>query len=89
MKSFEPNRHVFILRIWREPREIEGAELEWRGVIEHVPTGERRYFNELNDVVDFLRPYLQQMGHKPVFYWRLRQRLKQWLNKKGKQKGIG
>lgn len=80
MKSFEPNRHVFILRIWREPREIKGAELEWRGVIEHVPTGERRYFNELNDVVDFLRPYLLQMGHKPDVYWRLRQWLRRWVN---------
>jgi hypothetical protein len=54
---FEANTHVFILRFWLEPREIEGAEPEWRGVIEHVESGERRYFRNLEVMLSFVAKY--------------------------------
>jgi hypothetical protein len=52
--SLTDNTQVFILRVWRETREIEGAAPEWRGVIEHVPSGERRYFKNLDELVDLM-----------------------------------
>jgi hypothetical protein len=78
MTSFEPNKQVFILRFWCETREIEGASLEWRGVIEHLPSGQRRYFRDLDEIANFISPYLQEIGYRPGCYWRLTQWLKRW-----------
>ena len=64
MKSFEDNTHAFVVRVWLEPREIEDAPPEWRGVIEHVPTGERRYLKNLDDIRRFIVSYLENMGVK-------------------------
>lgn len=55
---------MFIVRIWREPREIEGAGPEWRGVIEHVGSGERRYLKDLGEITAFVAPRLEEMGVK-------------------------
>ena len=57
MKSFEDNTHAFVVRLWLEPREIEDAQPEWRGVIEHVPSGERRYLRDLDDIALFISSY--------------------------------
>lgn len=73
MNLFEANTQVFILRIWLEPREIEGAVQEWRGMIEHVPTGERRYFRQIEDISKLILPYLQELGlttAKQTLDWR-------------------
>lgn len=59
---FEDNTYVFTVRIWLEPREIEGASPEWRGVVEHVPSGKRRYIQALDDIPPFIAPYLEAMG---------------------------
>ncbi len=53
----EEDEHAFILRIWYEPREIEGARPQWRGRIQHVITGQQRYLKDLQEIVDFLEPY--------------------------------
>ena len=58
MGSFEENTHSFIVRIWLEPREIEGAVPLWRGVIEHVRSGERRHLQDPKDVMDFIAHYV-------------------------------
>jgi hypothetical protein len=76
MPLFDEHTQVFIVRIWREPREIEGAAPEWRGVIEHVPDGKRRYLKNLAEVTDFIAPYLEQLGVELD----IRQRVRQWLN---------
>ncbi len=54
--------HSFILRLWAEAREIEGAPPSWRGLIEHVQTGAHRYFRDLEDIPAFIRPYLEEGG---------------------------
>jgi hypothetical protein len=54
----EDDEHAFILRIWYEPREIEGARPQWRGRIQHVITGQQRYLKDLQEIVDFLEPYI-------------------------------
>jgi hypothetical protein len=76
MKTSDEHTQVFIVRIWREPREIEGAPPEWRGVIEHVGSGERRFLKELENISAFVAPHLQRMGI------RVRQpRLRRWLKR--------
>jgi len=61
MTPFAENTHAFVVRIWREPREISGAKPEWRGVIEHVPSGKRRYMNMLDEIVTFIALYAPDM----------------------------
>lgn len=84
MTLFEDNTQVFIVRIWLERRNIEGAPVEWRGVIERITPGndrcgdEKRYVKSLDDVVAFIAPYLQEMGVKLGFRQQLSQWLKQW-----------
>jgi hypothetical protein len=63
MTSFEQDTHVFIVRIWREPREIEEAQAEWRGVVEHIPTGQRRYFKDMDEIKHVVQPYLLELSN--------------------------
>ena len=64
MKSFEENTHAFVVRIWLEPREIEDAPLEWRGLIEHVQSRNHRSLKDLDGIIAFITPYLEGMGVK-------------------------
>jgi hypothetical protein len=53
----------FIVRVWMEPREHEYEDMkpEWRGVIENVGTGERVYFNHLDQVTSYLTSFIEAM----------------------------
>ncbi len=59
---FEANSRVFIVRVWREAREIEGAKPLWRGMIELIPTGERQYLTTLDEITAFIVRCLVEMG---------------------------
>lgn len=72
----DKNRQVFIVRIWREMREIKGAWPEWRGEIECVDSGEQRYLKSLDEITAFIAPYLTKMGVKLAIWWRVRRWLK-------------
>lgn len=52
------DRHVFIVRIWLEPRELEGEAPQLRGSVEHVPSGERRWVKALDEVTAFMGRFL-------------------------------
>ncbi len=44
----------FLVRLWQEPGEEEhGAG--WRGSVEHVQTGEKRFFSDLESLMAYLR----------------------------------
>ena len=53
---YEFKTHAFVIKIWLED------SLRWRGHITHVPTGERRYIEDLGEIDDFIWPYLEKMG---------------------------
>jgi len=65
VNSIEDNSHSFIVRFWLEPREIEDAKPQWRGVIEHVESGRKIYLKNLNEIKAFIGTYLPGMctGH--------------------------
>jgi len=44
--------HLFIVRIWQEA-DRSGVS-QWRGSVEHVPSGQRLYFTSLGDLTDFI-----------------------------------
>jgi hypothetical protein len=62
MGAFGGRTHSFIVRVWLEPREIEGVDPEWRGMVEHVSSGKRRYVTDLGDLSAFIAIYLEDMG---------------------------
>jgi putative component of toxin-antitoxin plasmid stabilization module len=64
MKSSKDSAHAFIVRIWMETRELKDAEPIWRGVIEHVGSGARIYFDKLEQIAIHVMPYLEAMGIK-------------------------
>lgn len=48
----DSNQHLFIVRIWTDPEHTPPALA--RGLIEHVPSGERQYFKDLGDIQGFV-----------------------------------
>ena len=57
--------HSFIVKIWLEESLEETGEAVWRGHVTHVPSQERRYLHNLDDIIDFIGPFLERMGVKP------------------------
>jgi hypothetical protein len=82
MHSREEDTHVFIVRLRREPRELECARAEWRGVIEHVgqteEATEQRYVKDLSEILPFIAAHLADPGGSVGFrssmrrWWRRR-----------------
>ena len=60
----ESNTHSFIVKIWLE----DGDPGRWRGHITHVPGGERKYFEDPAEIIDFIANYAA--GIKPPSIWR-------------------
>lgn len=58
----DDNSSAFIVRVWVEHREIEDAAITWRGSIEHVASGRVKYLAHLNELAQFIRPYLEAMS---------------------------
>jgi hypothetical protein len=50
LSSFLETTHVFVIRIWSEPREIIGADPAVRIYIEHVSSGVHHYLTELGEI---------------------------------------
>lgn len=77
MDLFEFNTHSFIVKVWLEETAEEAGQAIWRGHITHVPSGERRYVKDPDDIPAFIVPYLEGMGVK--FGNRLR--MGEWLRR--------
>lgn len=48
--------HLFTVRVWLE--EVEHGRVEWRGRVEHVMSGERRYFQGWPGLLEQLKGFL-------------------------------
>jgi hypothetical protein len=76
MDEIESEAQSLIVSIWVEER-AEGADRGiWRGHIIHVSSGRRRYMENLDEIGDFIAPYLELMGVKLGVPWRMRSWLK-------------
>jgi hypothetical protein len=62
MDLYEANAHSFVVKIWLEETAMEAGRAIWRGHITHVPSGERLYIKELDEVTQFILPYLKGLG---------------------------
>ena len=52
--------HLFTLRLWAE--ELDPDHVEWRGKVQHVATGEARYFRRWQQLIDHLTATLSADG---------------------------
>lgn len=82
MDALEANTHSFIVKVWLEESADENGRVLWRGHITHVTSGERRYFRHLDQISDFIGPYLARMGVKLRTGWSL----KYWLRSRQAKK---
>jgi hypothetical protein len=62
MPLLEDNTASFIVRIRREVGNAPGSAGDWRGSIEHVPSGRRAFFRDLGAIVKFMKPHLTDLG---------------------------
>ena len=58
MRASEEDDHTFVIRIWWERREMTGSHPVWRGVIQHVLSSNEQAIQKLEDISDFIVPYL-------------------------------
>lgn len=65
MSLLEDRTAAFVVRVWVETRELPGAVPQWRGAIEHVGEGRRYFFRDLRSMLEFMQPYLKQIGIDP------------------------
>jgi hypothetical protein len=72
MDPFESSTHSFIVKIWLERTAQGASRVIWRGHITHVPDGRRRHVQDLDGILLFIVPYLEEMGVSVCGWWRLR-----------------
>ncbi|MBE2202680.1 MAG: hypothetical protein IAE79_28975 [Anaerolinea sp.] len=49
-------RHHFLLDVWRE--EVHPEQVEWRGKVQHLPSGEAYYFRDWSTLIGHLETLL-------------------------------
>ncbi len=81
MDEIESEAQSFIVRVWVEERAQEGGCGTWRGHITQVPGGERSYLKNLDEIEDFIAPYLEGMGVKLGMRWRMRHWLRHLMGR--------
>lgn len=64
MSEPEPAVHSFIVRLWLEDSGQAGTRVQWHGYITHLPGGEKKYLKSLDEIADFIAPYLGQQSVK-------------------------
>ncbi len=77
MDIVEPGTQSFIVKIWVEESGEDTSRGVWHGHITHVSSHQRRYLKDMNEIQDFIAPYLEEMGVKVGKRWRLRGWLQQ------------
>ena len=62
MELLESHTHSFVIKIWLEETPAEAGKAIWRGQITHVPSGKRRFIEDLDEIPLIVLPYLQEIG---------------------------
>jgi hypothetical protein len=69
LKPYESITRVFWIKI--ELKDNHEKDRQDLGDIRDVLSGARRPINDLLDIIDFIVPYMQQMGIRIKWFWRL------------------
>jgi hypothetical protein len=54
------NSHLFMLRLW--PEDLGSGQTDWRGKVQHVNSGEARYFRDWPTLEAFVEGLLRRIG---------------------------
>jgi len=65
MNAIESHTHSFVIRIWLEEAPTKETSGTWRGHITHVNSADQHYLQSLEDVVAYIKPYLDAWGVTP------------------------
>ena len=76
MESIESDSHSFVVKIWLVELSDADGRITWRGQVTHVPSGQRTYFTDLDELTTCLSSYLKQWGVKPPWFKAVRRWLK-------------
>ena len=58
--SPSPRSHLFTVRMWAE--ELGTGQVEWRGQVQHVLSGETGYFREWEGLMEFILATLSKIA---------------------------
>ena len=61
--------HSFVLKIWRERVARTGQRATWRGRITHIPGNEETSVKHMDEIMDFIAPYVEQLGVQLGSWW--------------------
>ncbi len=59
-REFHPRSELFTVRVWRE--DLGEGHIEWRGQVQHVLSGETRFFRDWHVLLDFLQETRTETG---------------------------
>jgi hypothetical protein len=68
MKTSGLDYASFLIRLWREPEDkapSSDASCDWLAQVEHILSGEKRYFTSLEDLFAFIRLRLPGAQEEP------------------------
>ena len=51
----QADSHSYVVRIWNDAADSSNATPSWRGSIDHVGTGKRHYFSDLQTMMRFIQ----------------------------------
>jgi len=64
--------HSLILKIWRRDDPTAVPQTSWHGQVTHVPSGDRVYSNNPNELLTNVAGQLRKLGVRLATCWRLR-----------------
>lgn len=62
MTRFEKEAHSFVIRLWRENRDDPQQTAGWRGWVDHVQSGKRHYFQEIESIQEIIAGYVSNVS---------------------------
>lgn len=57
---------TFVIRIWCEHSEQESVKPQFRGVVEHVFSGQRQYIANTQSISEFIQNHLPNASNKKI-----------------------
>lgn len=62
-ERLQHHSHLFTVRVWQE--ELGNDQVEWRGKVQHITSGEVRYFREWSALIAFVLELLAKSQSMP------------------------
>jgi hypothetical protein len=83
MRLLTDHTNSFVVRIWQEPREIVDELPDWRGWVEHVQSGERTYFRDMEESAAFIASHVDRDTQRSLRLKRVSDELWKWVSRLG------